>query len=75
MGAFLNSRIPYESFRLAVRDPYYVDKTALLSELIPALDVENRFFLYHETAAIRQNRHGQHGGGIFWKGGGRAGTF
>lgn len=44
MGVFLNSKIPYESYRLARRAPYYVDKTELLEELIPALGVENRFF-------------------------------
>lgn len=43
MGMFLNSRIPYESYRLVKRDTYFVDKTALIGELIPFLDVEKRF--------------------------------
>ena len=44
MGMFLNSRIPCESYRLVKRDPYFVDKTALIDELIPYLEVEKRFF-------------------------------
>ncbi|MDE7224400.1 MAG: ATP-binding protein [Acetatifactor sp.] len=44
MGMFLNSRIPYESYRLVKRDTYFVDKTALIDELIPFLEVEKRFF-------------------------------
>lgn len=44
MGMFLNSRIPFESYRLVVRDDYFVDKTMLISELIPSLGVEKRFF-------------------------------
>lgn len=44
MGMFLNSKIPFESYRLVKRDSYFVDKTALLKELIPFLEVEKRFF-------------------------------
>lgn len=44
VGVFLNSKSPYESYRLVRKSPYYVDKTALLGELIPSLGVENRFF-------------------------------
>ena len=43
MGMFLNSRIPYESYRLVRRDPYFVDKTPLIAELLPFLEVEKRF--------------------------------
>ena len=43
MGIFLNSRIPFESYRLVVNDAYFVDKTALIDELIPLLEVEKRF--------------------------------
>lgn len=44
MGMFLNSRIPFEAYRLVKRDTYFVDKTALIDELIPSLAVEKRFF-------------------------------
>lgn len=44
MGLFLNSKIPFESYRLVKNDIYFVDKTALLNELIPSLGVEKRFF-------------------------------
>ena len=43
MGMFLNSRIPFESYRLVKRDIYFVDKTALIDELFPFLEVEKRF--------------------------------
>lgn len=43
MGMFLNSRIPFESYRLIKRDTYFVDKTALIDELFPFLEVEKRF--------------------------------
>lgn len=44
MGKFLNSIVPYESYRSIVNSRYFVDKTALLSELIPALDLGERYF-------------------------------
>ncbi len=43
MGMFLNSRIPFESYRMVKRDAYFVDKTSLLDELFPFLEVEKRF--------------------------------
>ncbi|MCI9176383.1 MAG: AAA family ATPase [Lachnospiraceae bacterium] len=43
MGMFLNSRIPFESYRLVKRDTYFVDKTSLIEELFPFLEVEKRF--------------------------------
>ncbi len=43
MGMFLNSRIPYESYRLVKRDAYFVDKTSFIDELFPFLEVEKRF--------------------------------
>lgn len=42
MGMFLNSIVPYESFRAAVGS-YFVDKSEILDELIPALGIEERF--------------------------------
>lgn len=44
MGLFLNSRIPYDSYKATASDKYFVDKTALIAELIPALGRNQRFF-------------------------------
>lgn len=44
MEMFLNSRAPYEAYRLVVEGKYFVDKTELLEELIPALGNTERFF-------------------------------
>lgn len=44
MGMYLNSISPYRKYQAVVTDTYFVDKTALLEELIPALGKEKRFF-------------------------------
>lgn len=44
MGIFLNSRIPFDSYKAAASEKYFVDKTELLAELIPALGKSQRFF-------------------------------
>ena len=44
MGIFLNSIAPFEAYREAVSDPYFVDKSLLLTELIPAFGKKNRYF-------------------------------
>lgn len=44
MGMFLNTKALLESYRLTVSDPYFVDKTALIKELVPSLGTEKRFF-------------------------------
>lgn len=44
MGIFLNSSIPYEGYKEVLRDKYFVDKSSLIHELIPALGVRNRYF-------------------------------
>ena len=36
MGRLLDSRIPFESYRLMTEETYFVDKSMLLQELIPA---------------------------------------
>lgn len=36
MGMFLNSRSPYESYKKIRQNPYFVDKSLLLAELIPS---------------------------------------
>ncbi len=44
MGIFLNSRIPFDSYKAAASEKYFVDKTALIAELLPALGKSQRFF-------------------------------
>lgn len=44
MGMFLNSDIPFEIYRAVSAEPYFVDKTDLIGELIPAIGSEQRFF-------------------------------
>ena len=35
MGIFLNSSVPYAIYREILSDPYFVDKSSLIDELIP----------------------------------------
>jgi len=44
MGKFIDSIMPYENYKAVTSERYFVDKTALLNELIPALRKEQRFF-------------------------------
>ncbi len=43
MGMFLNSKAPYESYKKISQTPYFVDKSLLLSELIPFFDSGNHY--------------------------------
>lgn len=44
MGMFLNSIVPYEAYNEVVSDSYFIDKSLLIKELIPALGKKNRYF-------------------------------
>lgn len=44
MGMFLNSKMPYEAYAEVYRDKYFVDKSMLINELIPAFGTRNRHF-------------------------------
>lgn len=37
MGMYLNSKAPYEMYKKVIQNPFFIDKTLLLSELIPSL--------------------------------------
>lgn len=41
MGRFLNSKAPHELYRKIVQNPYFIDKSLLLTELIPLFDSIN----------------------------------
>ena len=43
MGIYLNSIAPYEKFKRISFDTYYIDKTALLKELVPVLSGEQPY--------------------------------
>lgn len=44
MGIYLNSIAPYDRYKTVTEGRYFVDKSRLLEELIPALRQEQRFF-------------------------------
>ena len=44
MGQFLNNKEPYDKYKTVMKGMYYVDKSEILEELIPALQQELRFF-------------------------------
>lgn len=44
MGQFLNNKEPYDKFKTVMSGTYFVDKSEILGELIPALQQEQRFF-------------------------------
>ena len=68
MGMFLNSMSPYRKYQAVVTDTYFVDKTPLIEDLLPALGKEKRFFLYYKTASFWENCHGKYDCLFFWKG-------
>ncbi len=42
MGIYLNSMSPYTLYKSEVNSPYFVDKSQMLKELIPLVEVGNR---------------------------------
>lgn len=44
MGMFLNSIVPYEAYKEIFLDIYFVDKTLLIEELVPAIERKNKYF-------------------------------
>lgn len=44
MGMFLNSKTPFEAYKIVASGNYFVDKSKLLEELIPELGTEERFY-------------------------------
>lgn len=44
MGNYLNSIVPFNSYQTTVSGTYFVDKSPLLDELLPAIGTEERFF-------------------------------
>lgn len=44
MGRYLNSRVPFDAYKATAASRYFVDKSALIAELIPSLGMDERFF-------------------------------
>lgn len=44
MGIYLNSNTPYKLFRTIAFDDYFVDKSALLDELLPVIETGGQYF-------------------------------
>lgn len=42
MGRYLNSSTPYALYQGEANQPYFVDKSLLLTELFPVLDARNQ---------------------------------
>ena len=42
MGQFLNNKEPYDKYKTVMNGTFFVDKTEILKELIPALQQEQR---------------------------------
>ena len=53
MGLFLNSKIPFINYSTMVADPYFVDKSALLGELLPALCMKINALLFGNVKVLR----------------------
>lgn len=46
MGIFLNNRNAYFNYQMVANDPFFVDKTKLIQELIPEIDRSTRFLCF-----------------------------
>lgn len=55
MGMFVNSIIPAADYAETVADLYFVDKSALIRELIPALGKKNRYFCFTRPRRFGKN--------------------
>ena len=44
MGTFLNTVVPFNTYQATASGTYFVDKTPLIDELLPAIGTEERFF-------------------------------
>ena len=54
MGMFLNSIEPYDKYKTITKGLYFVDKTELLEELIPALEQEQRFSVSQDQGVLER---------------------
>ncbi len=43
MGYFLNNEEPYVTFKEAVRQPYFIDKSDILKDIFPLIDSTEKY--------------------------------
>ncbi len=43
MGFYLNNREPFSMYQEMVRNPYFVDKTAMINEIIPRIGITEKY--------------------------------
>ena len=67
MGQFLNNKEPYDKYRTVKNGSYFVDKSEILEELIPALQQEQRFFCITRPKAFWEDDYGKYDRGLFLK--------
>lgn len=60
MGQFLNNKEPYDKFKTVMNGTYFVDKSEILEELIPALQQEQRFFCITRPRRFGKNSYGKY---------------
>ena len=65
MGQFLNNKEPYDKYRTVKNGPYFVDKSEILEELIPALQAGTALFLYYPSKAFWEDDYGKYDRGFF----------
>ena len=86
MGVYLNSRKSGSVFRRTAQSRYFVDKTAILDELIPTVEQKKTaedgqerqrhpVHLHYPAAPFWKDGDGQYDRVLFWKGRTQPGSF
>lgn len=83
MGVYLNGKNAYGLFREAFSLTYFVDKTDILNEFVPILELKNDSYersgilrgrslkyFHYQTAPLWQDDDGEYDSVFFWKGSG-----
>ncbi len=45
MGKYLNSRVPFETWKQITRTRFFIDKTRLLEDVLKAVEIDGQKFL------------------------------
>ena len=48
MGFYLNNNEPYSMYQEMARSPYFVDKTAMIAEIIPRIGIGEKYICLQE---------------------------
>ena len=77
MGVYLNGSSAYGLFQEAYSLSYYVDKSEIISELVPLIELKKNIMERsgkrdevrgcYEAAQIREDNHGEYDRFLFWK--------